>query len=197
MAGAPLLSTKRLYLRGWRDEDRDLYAAINSDPQVREFFPELLTREQSDAQITVFEDHFAAHGFGMWALEPRETGELVGFTGMDLATYDAHFAPAVEIGWRLARSAWGHGYASEAAREVLRYGFNELELEEIVACTTPANLRSRAVMERLAMTRDPDEDFDHPEVAAGHPLCRHVLYRLSAARWRSLASPASDAPVKR
>ena len=195
MAGAPLLCTERLYLRGWREEDRDPYAAINSDPQVREFFPELLTRAQSDAQIAVFEDHFAAHGFGMWALELRETGALIGFTGMDLATYDAHFAPAVEIGWRLARSAWGHGYASEAAREVLRFGFDERELEEIVACTTPANLRSRAVMERLAMTRDPDEDFDHPEVAAGHPLCRHVLYRVSVARWRSLASPASRAPV--
>jgi len=193
MTGAPHLRTERLLLRGWRDEDREPYAAINADPQVREFFPELLTRAQSDAQIAVFDEHFAAHGFGMWALELRSSGELIGFTGMDLATYDAHFAPAVEIGWRLARSAWGHGYASEAACEALRFGFAELELEEIVACTTPANLRSRAVMERLGMTRDPGEDFDHPEIAAGHPLCPHVLYRLSAERWRGLAPPPGRA----
>jgi len=195
MADPPLLSTERLYLRGWRDEDRQPYAAINADPHVREFFPELLTHEQSDAQIAVFEDHFAAHGFGMWALELRASGELIGFTGMDLATYDAHFAPAVEIGWRLARSAWGHGYATEAAREALRFGFDELELEELVACTAPANLRSRAVMERLHMTHDPAEDFDHPEIAAGHPLCRHVLYRLPVQRWRLLVPPAGCAPV--
>jgi len=193
MTGAPHLRTERLLLRGWRDEDREPYAAINADPQVREFFPELLTRAQSDAQIAVFDEHFAAHGFGMWALELRSSGELIGFTGMDLATYDAHFAPAVEIGWRLARSAWGHGYASEAACEALRFGFAELELEEIVACTTPANLRSRAVMERLGMTRDPGEDFDHPEIAAGHPLCPHVLYRLSAERWRGFAPPPGRA----
>lgn len=184
---APVLITERLRLRGWREEDHEPYAAINADQRVREFFPELLGREQSDAQIAVFEDHFAAHGFGMWALERRDTGELIGFAGMDLATYDAHFAPAVEIGWRLAHAAWGCGYASEAAREAVRFGFAELELEQIVACTTPANLRSRAVMERLGMTRDPAEDFDHPEIAAGHPLCRHVLYRLSAERWRALA----------
>jgi len=193
MTGAPHLRTERLLLRGWRDEDREPYAAINADPQVREFFPELLTRAQSDAQIAVFDEHFAAHGFGMWALELRSSGELIGFAGMDLATYDAHFAPAIEIGWRLARSAWGHGYASEAAREALRFGFAELELEEIVACTTPANLRSRAVMERLGMTRDPGEDFDHPEIAAGHPLCAHVLYRLSAERWRGFAPPPGRA----
>jgi ribosomal-protein-alanine N-acetyltransferase len=193
MTGAPHLRTERLLLRGWREQDREPYAAINADPQVREFFPELLTRAQSDAQIAVFDEHFAAHGFGMWALELRSSGELIGFAGMDLATYDAHFAPAIEIGWRLARSAWGHGYASEAACEALRFGFAELELEEIVACTTPANLRSRAVMERLGMTRDPGEDFDHPEIAAGHPLCPHVLYRLSAERWRGFAPPPGRA----
>ena len=180
MTGAPHLRTERLLLRGWRDEDREPYAAINADPQVREFFPELLTRAQSDAQIAVFDEHFAAHGFGMWALELRSSGELIGFAGMDLATYDAHFAPAIEIGWRLARSAWGHGYASEAAREALRFGFAELELEEIVACTTPANLRSRAVMERLGMTRDRSGDFLHPQIAADDPLAAHVLYRIRA-----------------
>jgi RimJ/RimL family protein N-acetyltransferase len=187
MSAAPRLITARLLLREWRAEDREPYAALNADPAVREFFPERLTRAQSDAQIAVFEEHFAAHGFGMWALSLRSGGELIGFTGMDLATYDAPFAPAVEIGWRLARTAWGHGYATEAALAALAFAFDQLESGEIVACTVPANRRSRAVMERLAMTHDPREDFDHPEVAAGHPLCRHVLYRLSAERWRQRA----------
>jgi ribosomal-protein-alanine N-acetyltransferase len=187
MAATPRLITARLVLREWRAEDREPYAALNADAAVREFFPERLTRAQSDAQIAVFEDHFATHGFGMWALQLRAGGELIGFTGMDLATYDAPFAPAIEIGWRLARGAWGHGYATEAALATVEFGFERLELREIVACTTPSNLRSRAVMERLGMTHDPREDFDHPEVAAGHPLCRHVLYRLDAERWRSRA----------
>jgi RimJ/RimL family protein N-acetyltransferase len=184
MAPAPVLTTARLDLRGWRAQDRVRYAAINADPAVREFFPERLTPAQSDAQIAVFEEHFDQHGFGMWALELRASGELIGFTGMDLATYDAPFAPAVEIGWRLARHAWGAGYATEAALAALAFGFEELELDSIVAATTPANVRSRAVMERIGMTHDASEDFDHPEVAAGHPLCRHVLYRLAAGEWR-------------
>jgi ribosomal-protein-alanine N-acetyltransferase len=187
MRPTPRLSTARLALRGWRASDREPYAALNADPAVREFFPECLTRAQSDAQIAVFEDHFAQHGFGMWALELRAGGELIGFAGLDLATYDAHFAPAIEIGWRLARSAWDHGYATEAALAALEFGFGELECDEIVACTVPANRRSRAVMERLGMTRDPREDFEHPEVAAGHPLCLHVLYRLRADQWRARA----------
>jgi RimJ/RimL family protein N-acetyltransferase len=127
----------------------------------------------------------------MWALELVASGELIGFTGMDLATYEAHFAPAVEIGWRLASSAWGHGYATEAALAVLAFGFEELECREIVACTVPANRRSRAVMERLGMTHDPRENFEHPEIAAGHPLSRHVLYRLSAKHWRERQSDAT------
>ena len=183
----PRLRTERLLLREWLASDLEAYAALNADPAVREFFPERLTRAQSDAQIAVFADHFAQHGFGMWALELVATGEFIGFTGMDLATYDAHFAPAIEVGWRLARDAWGHGYATEAALAALAFAFDQLESGEIVACTVPANRRSRAVMERLAMTHDPREDFDHPEVAAGHPLCRHVLYRLSAERWRQRA----------
>jgi ribosomal-protein-alanine N-acetyltransferase len=191
MDAAAQLSTPRLRLRRWRAGDRAPYAELNADPEVREYFPEQLTRKQSDAQIDCFEEHFVAHGFGMWALERRHGGEFIGFTGMDLATYDAHFAPAVEIGWRLARPAWGHGYATEAALAVLAFGFTELELNEIVACTTPTNTRSRAVMERIAMTRDPREDFDHPEVAAGHPLCRHVLYRLSTADWRRVRAPGA------
>jgi RimJ/RimL family protein N-acetyltransferase len=118
-------------------------------------------------------------------VEVNDGAAFVGFVGLQHVNFEAPFAPAVEIGWRLARSAWGHGYATEAALATLEFGFEALELREIVACTTPANLRSRAVMERLGMTRDPREDFDHPEVAAGHPLCRHVLYRLDAAAWRT------------
>lgn len=185
MTPAPRLITERLILRGWRESDRAPYAQLNADRQVREFFPDLPTAAQSNAQIAVFEDHFAQHGFGMWALERRDGGELIGFTGMDLVTYDAPFAPAVEIAWRLARHAWGHGYASEAAREVLRFGFTELELGAVVAVTVPANVRSRAVMERIGMSRDPREDFDHPDIAQGHPLRRHVLYRLRAGEWRA------------
>jgi ribosomal-protein-alanine N-acetyltransferase len=187
---APSLRTPRLLLRRWREGDREPYAAMNADPQVREFFPELLTRELSDAQIVVFEEHLDQHGFGMWALELLATGELLGFTGMDLATYDAPFTPAIEIGWRLRRSAWGHGYATEAARECLRFGFEELELTEIVAATAVANQRSRAVMERLGMRHDSAEDFEHPEVAAGHPLAHHVLYRLRAQWWLAGAAGA-------
>jgi RimJ/RimL family protein N-acetyltransferase len=189
MATAPELRTERLLLRRWLPEDREPYAALNADPAVREFFPEVLTPAQSDAQIAVFEDHFDQHGFGMWALELRASGELIGFTGMDLATYEAHFAPAIEIGWRLARPAWRHGYATEAALATLEFGFGLLELNEIVACTTPTNRRSRAVMERLGMTHEGREDFDHPEVAAGHPLSRHVLYRLAAEEWRRRRAP--------
>lgn len=188
MTSAPRLITERLILRGWRESDRAPYAQLNADPQAREFFPEPATAAQSDAQLAVFDDHFAQHRFGMWAVELRDGGELIGFNGMDLATYDAPFAPAIELAWRLARPAWGHGYATEAALEVLRFGFNELGLEEVVAVTAPANLRSRAVMERIGMTRDPREDFDHPDIAEGHPLRRHVLHRLRADEWRRSAA---------
>lgn len=193
MSAALQLGTARLLLRRWRPSDGAAFAAINADPQVREYFPEQLTRELSDAQIAVFEEHFDQHGFGMWALELRASGELIGLAGMDLATYDAHFTPAIELGWRLARAAWGHGYATEAARACLRFGFEVLELNEIVAVSATANRRSRAVMERIGMTREAGEDFDHPEVAAGHPLRRHVLYRLTVADYRRAL--AACAPV--
>ena len=120
---------------------------------------------------------FEANGFGLWALEVRATGEFVGFTGLDVPEFEAHFMPAVEIGWRLARSAWGQGYATEAARTALSFGFEEVGLVEIVSFTTPANRRSRAVMERLGMSHDPADDFDHPRLPPGHPQRRHVLYR--------------------
>jgi RimJ/RimL family protein N-acetyltransferase len=145
-----------------------------------EHFPERLSRRQSDDLIEKIESHFEANGYGLWALELRATGEFVGFTGLAKPAFEAHFTPAVEIGWRLARLAWGKGYATEAARAALAFGFEEVGLAEIVSFTTVANARSRAVMERIGMVRDPAEDFDHPGIPAGHPQRRHVLYRIAA-----------------
>lgn len=169
-------------MRRWRKEDREPFAAINADPRVMEFFPAPLTREQSDDLVEGIEQGFEEHGFGLWALELREGGELVGFAGLSVPEFEAHFTPAVEVGWRLARSAWGHGYATEAAGAALRFGFDRPGLEEIVSFTSAGNRRSRAVMERIGMSRDPGDDFDHPGIPAGHPLRRHVLYRVRAGR---------------
>jgi len=145
-----------------------------------EHFPELLGRRQSDELVERVEAGFAEHGFGLWALEVRETEEFIGFTGLAVPEFEAHFTPAVEVGWRLARSAWGNGYATEAARAALQFGFEEAGLSEIVSFAVPANRRSRAVMERIGMSRDPRDDFDHPGLLPGHPLRPHVLYRIAA-----------------
>ena len=174
------LTTSRLVLRRWRGEDRLPFAAMNADPQVMEHFPSMLTREQSDLMIDRIEAHFDERGFGLWTLEVTGTGEFIGFTGLSTPRFEAPFLPAVEIGWRLARPAWGQGYATEAARSALRFAFEEAGLDEVVSFTTVGNLRSRAVMERLDMTRDPTEDFDHPMVPDGSPLRPHVLYRRPA-----------------
>ncbi len=168
------LSTPRLVLRRWRPEDRAPFAALNADPEVMEHFPAPLSRAESDAFVDRIEAGFAEHGFGLWAVEVVATGEFVGFTGLSRP----RFMPGVEVGWRLARPAWGHGYASEAARAAVRHGFEAVGLPEIVSFTVPANVRSHAVMRRIGMTRDPDGDFDHPRVPEGSPLRRHVLYRI-------------------
>lgn len=175
------LQTARLLLRRWRESDREPFAALNADPEVMEYFPARLGRAESDALIAQIEAGFESHGFGLWAAELRDSGEFLGFAGLAVPSFQAHFTPAVEVGWRLARHAWGHGYATEAGRAALRLGFTGLGLEEIVAMTAVANWRSRAVMERLGMSHDPADDFDHPTLPAGSPLRRHVLYRVSAA----------------
>jgi len=172
------LTTGRLLLRHWRDDDRAPFAAMNADPRVMEHFPAPLSRLESDALIDEFEARFDPRNFGLWALERRDDGTFIGFTGLAAVPWAAHFTPAIEVGWRLAPEAWGSGYASEAAREAVRFGFEDAGLDEIVSFTVPANVRSRAVMERLGMTHDPADDFDHPRLPAGHPLRRHVLYRL-------------------
>ncbi|HWK17865.1 MAG TPA: GNAT family N-acetyltransferase [Solirubrobacteraceae bacterium] len=180
---ADRMLTARLLLRRWRDGDREPFAALNADPEVMERFPALLSREQSDVLVDRIEGEFEQRGYGLWAVEVRETGRFIGFTGLLADTFPAPFTPAVEVGWRLARAAWGRGYATEAAEAALAVGFREAGLEEIVSITTPGNVRSRAVMERLGMTRDPDGNFEHPRIPAGHRLRRHVLYRLPRSAW--------------
>ena len=173
------LITPRLRLRAWREEDREPLAAMSADPEVMQFFPGLLDRAASDALYDRIVAHEAAHGFGLWAVEIAERGlPFAGFIGLVRCNFDAHFTPAIEIGWRLCRAAWGGGYATEGARAALDHGFDVLGADEIVSLTVPANRRSRAVMERLGMHRDPADDFDHPRIAVEHPMARHILYRL-------------------
>jgi ribosomal-protein-alanine N-acetyltransferase len=172
------LLTSRLRLRLWRTEDLEPYAALNADPRVREFFPKLLTVEESARSIEYIHDHFALHGFGMWAVELLDRHRFIGFIGLGVPEFEAHFTPCVEIGWRLAFEQWEHGYATEGARAALDFGFESIGLREIVALTAVGNTRSRRVMEKLGMRRNPSDDFDHPNIAEGHPLRRHVLYRV-------------------
>ena len=177
------LRTERLELRQWRESDREPFAALNADPVVMEHFPGLLTRDQADALIDRHRALLEAGEPGLFAVEESATGTFIGFVGLAAPKFEAVFTPCVEIGWRLARTAWGHGYASEAARACLQHGFETLALDEIVSFTAVGNTRSRAVMERIGMTRDPAEDFDHPRLEPGSPLRRHVLYRLTRSRW--------------
>ncbi|HUR06354.1 MAG TPA: GNAT family N-acetyltransferase [Nonomuraea sp.] len=172
------METERLIMRRWRDEDRDPFAAMNADAEVMEHFPALLSREQSDSFVDRIEQAFEANGYGLWALEVRESGAFIGFTGLILQTFEAPFTPAVEVGWRLAKAAWGHGYEIEAARAAVRYGFDEVGLDEIVSMTAVGNTRSRKVMERLGMTRDIADDFYFPGIPEDSPLRPTVLYRL-------------------
>jgi len=185
-----LLTTERLILRQWREADREPFARLNADPQVREFFPRCLTRDESDADVSRIHQWIEERGWGFWAVEVRGGAPFIGFVGLSVP----NFRSCVEIGWRLAKEHWGHGYASEAAVASLRFGFEKLTLQEIVAFTVPLNERSMGVMKRIGMTRDPADDFDHPNVEPGHPLRRHVLYRMKRSDWDRLYAPR-DAPV--
>lgn len=192
MCSVPILTTSRLRLRGWQDEDLPAMAALNADPRVAEFLPKTLNREESDALVARIRQHFERHGFGLWAVEVVGVAPCIGFVGLSVPAFETHFTPCVEIGWRLSCEQWGHGYATEGARAALEFGFETLGLDEIVSFTVPANLRSRGVMERIGMIRRPEEDFDHPVLAEGHPLRRHVLYRLSRAQWEAGTGAGSE-----
>lgn len=183
----PRLTTDRLVLREWRDDDKPPYAALNGDPVVMEHFPSTLTPSQSDEMVDRMAAAWHDRGYGLWAVEVRATGEFIGFVGLSSPSWQAEFTPCIEVGWRLARSAWGHGYAPEAATAALEWGFTELDLpdDEIVSFTTVANTRSQRVMDKIGMRRDPTGDFDHPMLPdwAGR---RHVLYRISRRAFHEL-----------
>ncbi len=178
-----MVATKRLLLRTWRSADRRPFAAMNADPEVMEFFPRTLTRVESDQFMDRIEAGWELRGFGLWVVELMASKEWIGFTGMSVPGFEAAFTPAVEVGWRLVRSAWGRGYATEAADAALRVAFCELGLLEVVSFTTKANARSRAVMRRLGMRHDKAEDFAHPNLPSVHPLSSQVLYRLPRDSW--------------
>lgn len=177
-ARGPELRTERLLLRRWRASDREPFARINADPGVMEFFPGLQSPQVSAEMIEDFEREFDAEGFGIWAVEVPGELPLAGFAGLMRVGADLPFAPAVEVGWRLTPEAWGRSIGFEAATAALHFGFGRAALERVVSYTAAANARSRRLMERLGMHRDPAEDFEHPRIAPGHPLAAHVLYRL-------------------
>ena len=179
----PELTTDRLRLRGWRQEDLIPFAALNADARVMEYFKSALNRAESDALVARLQAHFDRHGFGMWAVESPGVAAFVGFVGLAIPPFQAHFTPCVETGWRLAAEFWGRGYATEAAAAALAFGFGPLALGEIVAYTVRDNRRSRRVMERLEMTRSEADDFDHPAYLDDERIRPHVLYRMSRAVW--------------
>src|SRR5262245_34594734 len=179
----PSLVTSRLRLRQWREHDLAPFGALNADRRVMQFLPKLLDRAESDALASRIRDHFARHGFGLWVVELAGVTDFIGFVGLSVPGFTAPLTPCVEVGWRLAYEHWGHGYATEAARAALAFGFHDLALDEIVSFTVQSNWRSRRVMERLTMTRSASDDFEHPLLPAGHPLRSHVLYRLSNEEW--------------
>lgn len=173
-------TTERLILRHWRQSDRLPFSRLNADPRVMEYMPDTLTPEQSDALADRIEAHFRGHGFGLCAAELLRDGSFIGFIGLSIPSFQAHFTPCVEIGWRLAADYWGQGLATEGSREMVRYGFEQIGVDELVSFTVPRNVASRRVMEKIGMTRNLVDDFEHPLLPEGHPLRRHVLYRLRA-----------------
>jgi RimJ/RimL family protein N-acetyltransferase len=169
------IRTERMLLRRWLGSDRRPFAELNADRRVMEHFPSVLTSDESDMFVDRIEAHFERHGFGLWAVAVPDQIPFIGLVGLAVPSFEARFTPCVEVGWRLAADYWGRGYATEAARAALGFGFGRLALEEILSFTVPENLRSRGVMERLGMTHDPADDFDHPSQPDRR---RHVLYRL-------------------
>ncbi|MEA5508684.1 GNAT family N-acetyltransferase [Crocosphaera sp. UHCC 0190] len=167
--------TPRLKLREWKEEDKEPFFCLSSDPKVMEFMPKLLSKEESNSLVERIKIHFQEHGYGLFSVELLNENTFIGFIGLYIPRFQTYFTPCVEIGWRLAYKYWGKGYATEGAKAVLNYGFNQLQLSEIVSFTVPNNVRSRRVMEKIGMTFF--DYFDHPLLPVGHPLSKHVLYK--------------------
>ena len=178
-----IIGTPRLLMRRWQEGDLAPFAALCADPEVMRHFRSPLTPEESDALVRRIEAHFDAHGFGLWALERRADRRFLGFTGLLTVDFASPIAGEVEIGWRLARAFWGQGYAGEAARAALDFGFAQLGLARIVSMTVEANARSWRLMERLGMARAAELDFDHPRLPEDHALRPHIVYAIDVARW--------------
>ncbi len=178
-----IIPTERLILRHWKKSDLKPFAAMNADPNVREYFPNLLTPNESDESVTIYQNEIEEKGFGLWVVELKSNGDFLGMCGLHNVAFQSHFTPCVEIGWRLAASHWGKGYATEAAQESLRFAFEQLNLPEVVAFTATENWRSRRVMEKLSMHRNADDDFDHPKIEHPHPHRKQVLYRILKSEW--------------
>ncbi len=185
----PRIETERLVLRKWEERDLDGMVEMNSDPRVMEFFPAVMSREESAHMLERLIARQADLGFAFPAVEDRTSGRFLGFCGLNIPTYPKPlpFDPCVEIGWRLIPDAWGKGIAQEAARIWLGFGFETLDVTEIVSFTTETNLRSQKLMQRLGLVTDATDDFDHPMLEEGHPLLRHVLYRLTKDRFESVS----------
>jgi len=179
------IRTSRLILRPWNESDKPLFASLNADPRVMEYFPSVLSSLESDQLADKIQSGIDSNGWGPWAVELIDVDRFIGFIGLSQVTsFEAHFTPAVEIGWRLAFDYWGKGLATEGAKAALCYGFETLKLPEIVAFTTKKNHRSRSVMEKMGMHRDSKDDFEHPQLIEGHPLRGHVLYRINSDEWK-------------
>ncbi len=175
---APQLETKRLILRQWKKEDLECFAKLNADKRVMEFFPSTLSEKESNSLSETIQKELQEKKYGLWAVEAKNCAPFIGCIGLHYQDFSAHFTPCIEIGWRLLFDYWKKGYAFEAASKVLEYGFNVLNLNEIVAFTAEKNTRSRKLMEKLNMTYNPKDDFHHPKLPKNHILQPHVLYRL-------------------
>lgn len=179
------IKTKRLLLRTWKDNDIESFTAMNRDKKVMQYFSRVLTREESSSLFKKISTHIEKTGWGLWAVEIPGISNFIGFIGLSPVSFRAHFTPAVEIGWRLSSSYWGKGYATEGALAALKYGFEKLNLLEIVSFTAKQNAKSRAVMKKIGMHYNSFDDFDHPKLMKRDRLCRHVLYRLTTEEWNS------------
>lgn len=175
---AEIIQSERLILRPWKHTDLEAFAQLNADPRVMEYFPSMLSQNESDDLAQRISAKLEEQGWGLWAVSIPNIADFIGFIGLARPTFEAHFTPAIEVGWRLAFDHWGKGYATEGAKAALKYGFETLKLEEIVSFTAVQNMRSRRIMEKIGMHHDLNDDFDHPKLPEGHTLRKHVLYRI-------------------